>query len=258
MADPVNSAPMEDSRKWGLYYTTNLLFKTYFKLNSISLTRNILRALRASSSDLPPLSHFPTAHACTFEYYAGVIAFLDENYTQAEEHLTKAWTLCHRAATRNKELILTYMIPCHLLTTHSLPSPALLAPYPRLQTLFGDLGQAIKRGNLAGFDKALAAGEATFVKRRIYLTLERGRDIALRNLLRKVYLAGGFEEGKDGGAPLRRTRVPVKEFEAAIRLGMDQKNGSLGGDEVECLLANMIYKVRASFARLSWRRLLTM
>ena len=24
-------APLEDSRKWGLYYTTNLLFKTYFK-----------------------------------------------------------------------------------------------------------------------------------------------------------------------------------------------------------------------------------
>ncbi|KAL8806135.1 MAG: hypothetical protein Q9182_001536 [Xanthomendoza sp. 2 TL-2023] len=25
-------APMEDSRKWGLYHTTNLLFKTYFKV----------------------------------------------------------------------------------------------------------------------------------------------------------------------------------------------------------------------------------
>ena len=27
----LNRAPLEDSRKWGLYYTTNLLFKTYFK-----------------------------------------------------------------------------------------------------------------------------------------------------------------------------------------------------------------------------------
>lgn len=79
------------------------------------------------------------------------------------------------------------------------------------------------------------------MKRRIYLTLERGRDIALRNLLRKVFIAGGFEEPKEPGAkPIRRTRVPVAEFAAAISLGSQEK---LDTDEVECLLANMIYKV---------------
>lgn len=79
------------------------------------------------------------------------------------------------------------------------------------------------------------------MKRRIYLTLERGRDIALRNLLRKVFIAGGFEEPKSEGAkPLRRTRVPIAEFAAAISLGTQE---TLENDEVECLLANMIYKV---------------
>lgn len=79
------------------------------------------------------------------------------------------------------------------------------------------------------------------MKRRIYLTLERGRDIALRNLLRKVFIAGGFEPPKEDGAkPLRRTRVPVDEFVAAISLGSQQM---LDPDEAECLLANMIYKV---------------
>ena len=102
----------------------------------------------------------------------------------------------------------------------------------------------MRRGDLAGFDEALADGEDEFVKRRIYLTLERGRDIALRNLLRKVYLIGGFEESKDGAPPLRRTRVPVAEFGAAIRLGNKTPDRRLENDEVECLLANMIYKVR--------------
>ena len=110
--------------------------------------------------------------------------------------------------------------------------------------MFGGLGQCIKRGDLAGFDAALAAGEDEFVKRRIYLTLERGRDIALRNLLRKVYLAGGFEESRDGGPPIRRTRIPVVEFAAAIRRGSKVQGSRLDVDEVECLLANMIYKVR--------------
>lgn len=82
------------------------------------------------------------------------------------------------------------------------------------------------------------------MKRRIYLTLERGRDIALRNLFRLVFLAGGFEEAKDGQAAIRRTRIPVAEFAAAIRLG-SKMEGTLGIDidEVECFLANLIYKV---------------
>ncbi|MCJ1245975.1 COP9 signalosome (CSN) subunit [Trapelia coarctata] len=239
-------APIGESRKWGLYYTTNLLFKTYFKLNSIGLSKNILRALQASRSDMPPIESFPMSHIVTFKYYVGVILFLEEDYVKAEENLTDAWNLCHRDAQKNRELILTYLIPCRLLTTHTLPTTSLLALYPRLQKLFGPLGQCIRRGDLAGFDEALSAGEDEFVKRRIYLTLERGRDIALRNLLRKVFLAGGFEEPKDGAPPLRRTRVPVAEFGAAIRLGSQAQDHQLDNDEVECLLANMIYKVCAS------------
>jgi len=137
-------------------------------------------------------------------------------------------------------LILTYLIPCRLLTTHKLPTVELLTPYPRLQTLFLPLSHCIKRGDLSGFDAALIAGEDEFTKRRIYLTLERGRDIALRNLLRKVFIAGGFEEAKEGQQErVRRTRIPVAEFAAAISLGSKERMDS---DEVECLLANMIYK----------------
>lgn len=83
------------------------------------------------------------------------------------------------------------------------------------------------------------------MKRRIYLTLERGRDVALRNLLRKVFVAGGFDEPKEGETtPVRRTRVPVVEFQAAISMGSG--GDIIDSDEVECLLANMIYKVRAT------------
>jgi hypothetical protein len=100
-------------------------------------------------------------------------------------------------------------------------------------------------------EAALQDGETYFVKRRIYLTLERTRDIVLRNLFRKVFLVGGYEPLKDGQTEAdrsRRTRVPIDEFVAGIRL-----SSSGGGkrpptitdkDEVECLLANMIYKVR--------------
>jgi hypothetical protein len=130
------------------------------------------------------------------------------------------------------------------LTTHTLPSKALLAPYPRLEFLFAPLCQCIRNGDLSGFDAALASGEAEFVKRRIYLTLERGRDIALRNLFRKVFLAGGFEETKESQTPIRRTRITVTEFAAAMRVGSKVGPATrVDLDEVECFLANLIYKV---------------
>ncbi|KAI9047478.1 hypothetical protein LZ554_008197 [Drepanopeziza brunnea f. sp. 'monogermtubi'] len=232
-------APLEDSRKWGIYNIINLLFKTYFKLNSVSLSKNVLKAIQAYRGDMPPLDAFPKAHQVTFKYYIGVIYFLEEAYEEAEKHLTDAWKMCHQDSIHNKELILTYLIPCHLLTTHTLPSATLLAPYPHLQELFLPLCRCIKRGDLAGFDAALVAGEDEFTKRRIYLTLERGRDIALRNLLRKVFVAGGFEASKDVAAPVRRTRIPVAEFGAAISIGSKEQ---MEADEVECLLSTMIYK----------------
>ena len=59
-----------------------------------------------------------------------------------------------------------------------------------------------------------------------------------------MFLAGGFEETKEGQVPVRRTRIPVTEFAAAMRVG--SKPGpaaTVDLDEIECFLANLIYKV---------------
>ncbi|PSR94195.1 protein CSN12 [Coniella lustricola] len=231
--------PVEESKKWAIYYIINLLFKTYFKLNQASLSRNILKNLRANARDMPALDQFPKSQQVTFKYYEGVLFFLEENYVEAERCLTDALGLCHKDAMRNKELILTYLIPCHLLTNHTLPTPELLEPYPRLQKLFLPLARCIKKGDLNAFETALKDGEDEFVKRRIYLPLERAHDTCLRNLLRRVFIAGGFEEAKADAAPVRRTRIPVSEFTSAISLNSKKQ---IDSDEVECQLANMIYK----------------
>jgi hypothetical protein len=52
------------------------------QINSVGLTKNLLRAIKAQSHELPPLEAFPKSHIVTFEYYLGVIHFLDEQYTQ--------------------------------------------------------------------------------------------------------------------------------------------------------------------------------
>jgi len=93
----------------------------YIQLNQIGLSKNILRALLASRTDMPELEMFPKAHIVTFKYYVGVISFLEENYKQviltsptissqtstdtfqAEANLTEAYSLCLTSAHRNKE-----------------------------------------------------------------------------------------------------------------------------------------------------------
>lgn len=246
LADQVSSAPLEDSRKWALYYIANLLFKTYFRLNSISLCKNILRSLQASTSDMPPLTAFPKAHQITYKYYLGLVHFLDERYEQAEQYLTEAYVSCSIHAEKNRRLILMYLLPCKLLTGQRVPKKELLEPYPSLERLYAPICSCVRRADLIGFDKALQDGEPQFVQRRIYLTLERARDIVLRNLFRKVFMAAPLSEpAKEGDPPERRTRVPIDEFAAALKLsGADIVDGSgaVDDDEVECLLANMIYK----------------
>ncbi|KAK2736851.1 COP9 signalosome (CSN) subunit [Myotisia sp. PD_48] len=237
-------APIEESRKWGVYSTVTLAFKTYFKLGSESACKHLLQVLEASQADLPSLDSFPKSHIVTFKYYLGVICFLEEDYTMAEQHLTYAWKLCPSTSIKNKELILTYLVPCHIVTNYTLPSSKLLARFPRLERLFRPLCLCIRRGDLAGFDAAMVAGEDEFAKRKIYLPLERGRDLAVRNLFRKVFLIGGYDPPVNGQPPIRRSRVPVTEFAAAIRLGTKktEEKTRIDLDEVECYLSNMIFK----------------
>ena len=199
---------------------------------------------------MPPLTAFPKSHMVTFKYYVGVISFLEENYPQAEENLYEAWKLCRRGSTHNQELILTYLIPTRMLTTNVLFSPSLVRPFRWLNDLLMPLWRAIRTGNLRAFDLALETGELEFVRRRIYLTLERARDLCLRNLFRKIFLLGGFEtgKGKEEGQQVRRTRIPLREFVRAVELAEKRSEGEIEREEVECMLAGLIYKVRLPFS----------
>jgi len=82
----------------------NLLFKTYFKLNSASLSKNILKALSAGRGDMPPLSAFPKSQQVTFKYYEGVLCFLEENYVQVRPHPSGCILLLADVRARQKNI----------------------------------------------------------------------------------------------------------------------------------------------------------
>ena len=79
MLIPHRYSSLEHSRKWGVYAITNLLFKTYFTLKTTNLCGNVLKAIGACN--VPDIDAFPMADRVTFAYYQGILAFVDESYS---------------------------------------------------------------------------------------------------------------------------------------------------------------------------------
>lgn len=83
--------------------------------------------------------------------------------------------------------ILTYLIPLRILRGH-LPTRALLDKFPVLDDLFAPFLAAIQKGDIAAYDKALEKEERRLVELNLLLTLERGRELCVRGLFRRVYV----------------------------------------------------------------------
>ncbi|KAH9999975.1 hypothetical protein BJV77DRAFT_975612 [Russula vinacea] len=202
------------SRKWGVYYVVGLVLKSYFRVRRISLSKNILRALEANR-DIPLLHEYPRAHQVTYRYYLGMLSFLNEDYTKSEQELTFAFYNCHLEARNNQEYThSTYLIPLRILRGH-LPSADLLSRFPVLDELFAPFISAIRKGDIQSFDAALDTFERRLVDLNVWLTLEKAREICIRE-----------------------QPHPVAMFHSSLRVsGMD-----VSSEEAECLVANMIYK----------------
>ncbi|KAE9387105.1 hypothetical protein BT96DRAFT_867565 [Gymnopus androsaceus JB14] len=219
------TSPPDQSRKWGIYYVVGLILKSYFRIKKISLAKNILKALEANQ-DIPALTHYPRSHQVTFRYYIGMLHFLSEEYAKAEEELTLAFYQCHVDAQANQERILAYLLPLRLLKGH-LPSDELMQRFPVLSQVFSPFVTAIRMGDIASFERALETWEPKLVELSLMLTVERARELCLRGLFRRVWVASD-----------KSSRIPISMFHCSLRIsGMDVVQ-----EEAECLVANMIYK----------------
>ncbi|XP_046937906.1 PCI domain-containing protein 2 isoform X4 [Lynx rufus] len=71
-------AGIEDSKKWGMLFLVNQLFKIYFKINKLHLCKPLIRAI--DSSNLK--DDYSTAQRVTFRYYVGRKAMFDSDFKQ--------------------------------------------------------------------------------------------------------------------------------------------------------------------------------
>ncbi|NWH77718.1 PCID2 protein, partial [Piaya cayana] len=212
-------AGIEDSKKWGMLFLVNQLFKIYFKINKLHLCKPLIRAI--DSSNLK--DDYSMAQRVTYRYYVGRKAMFDSDFKQAEEYLSFAFEHCHRSSQKNKRMILIYLLPVKMLLGH-MPTIQLLKKYDLMQ--FAEVTKAVSEGNLLLLNDALAKHETFFIRCGIFLILEKLKIITYRNLFKKVYLL------------LKTHQLSLDAFLIALKF---MQVDDVDIDEVQCILANLIY-----------------
>ncbi|NWS96219.1 PCID2 protein, partial [Mionectes macconnelli] len=212
-------AGIEDSKKWGMLFLVNQLFKIYFKINKLHLCKPLIRAI--DSSNLK--DEYSMAQRVTYKYYVGRKAMFDSDFKQAEEYLSFAFEHCHRSSQKNKRMILIYLLPVKMLLGH-MPTVQLLKKYDLMQ--FAEVTKSVSEGNLLLLNDALTKHETFFIRCGIFLILEKLKIITYRNLFKKVYLL------------LKTHQLSLDAFLIALKF-MQVEDVDI--DEVQCILANLIY-----------------
>lgn len=221
------------SKRGNVLHLVVLLFKCYFKLATLRLCSNIIRAIdqAQTGSGFPPAASFPKSEAISYLYYRARISIHQKEFKAAEDFLSEAFVLCHPQDLLHQREILTYLIILKII--HGvLPKQALLQKYG-LENEYWQMTQAVRSGNLMLFEQVLEANQAFFVRKELFLLIQlQLKSLILRNLFRKVYVvAMSLPDAVD-------SRLPLGFLEVAFRVyGIE----CVGRDEIECFLAGLIY-----------------
>lgn len=185
--------------------------------------RNAEQMFASISAQSPPLAHFPASQRVTYLYYLGRYLFANNLFYPAQIALQAAYDQCHRQATSQRRLILSYLIPCNIILGR-FPSQALFQR-PEAHGLaehFQPLCELIVRGDYLAFRQHLSVGSPNaewFARKGILLTLRNRCEILVwRSLSRKVFMYGGSYGGPQAQA--QRGPPPIlylKKVAAATR-----------------------------------------
>ena len=176
-----NRTSENQSKKWGILFIVNQLFKIYFMINKLHLLKPLLRAVETNTLK----DRFPLSQRVTYNFFRGRKELFENHFDSAIDCLTFAFEKCHKESHINQKQVLLYLIPVKMLRG-TLPSEDFLANHD-LTNIFGGIVRAIKTGDLKLFDDTMNKNHLIFVKNRTLITIEKLRTIVERTLFRKVH-----------------------------------------------------------------------
>lgn len=214
-----NRSADEDTKRLGMLNLVNQLFKVYFNINKLHLCKPLIRAI----DSLPFWNSFPVSQQITYRYFVGRKAMFDSDYKAADAYLSFAFENCPQVFTKNKRLILIYLIPVRMLLGY-MPTKEILHKYDLMQ--FYHLTVALKEGNVRRMNEVIEQNGSFFIKFGIYLIVEKLKIISYRNLFKKCYHILGTHQ------------LDLNYFLAALDfVGVHD----IELDEIHCIVANLIY-----------------
>ncbi|CAI7580221.1 unnamed protein product [Penicillium manginii] len=190
---PGPQAKPEGKRK-GIYLMANLCLKLLFQCGKL---RNAEQMFSSISAQSPPLAHFPASQRVTYLYYLGRYLFSNNLFYPAQIALQSAYDQCHREALSQRNLILTYLVPCNIIMGRFPSRQLLQRPEARgLAENFDPLCRLIIRGDYLAFREHFAVNSPTaqwFARKGLLLTLRNRCEILVwRSFCRKVFIHGGY------------------------------------------------------------------
>ena len=167
-------------------------------------------------------------------YYEGRLNLYEFNYRQAEESLSYAYHNCLDYHVKNEAKILKFLLPVRMLFG-KFPKAALFDAYGLEE--YKGVGEACKEGNLRLFSSEMKRYEQKFIASGVYLMMEKLRMVTLRNLFKRIHIALGEEPKIDLAQILPLLREQEEELDPE-----EEDEDHMDMDDLECLVANLIYK----------------
>lgn len=212
---------------------TNVLFKIYFKLNTLPLCNKLINAIEGQPGAMRKspmeqaivanLKLFPVADVVTYKFYIGRLKMFEDRYEDARECLRFAYRHTPRSQIKNKQLILTSLVPVEMCLG--------VMPSKLVGSIYGlhayvAIANAAVLGDIKSFEEIMQANQVSLIRLGVYLVLEQVKTIVYRSLLKRVYTLTS------------QTRLRLSLFKEA----MNWLGENIDMDEVECVIANLIYQ----------------
>ena len=211
------------SKKRAILAVVNIVFKIYFKVNTLNLCSKMIKVVEMGGQVMANLAMFPVCDVVTYKYYIGRLNMYEDKYEEAREALRFALKHTPQSAIRNRQRILAILVPVEMCLG--------IMPTPLIGTKYGfypylRLAEATKTGNLRDFNAAFEEHRHVFIRLGVYLVLEQVRSIAYRCFFKRIKIITSS------------LQIKISSVEALLRwMGLDTDM-----DEIECILANLIYQ----------------
>jgi nuclear mRNA export protein PCID2/THP1 len=248
ITDPYN-------KKSNIFSITNTLFKIYFKLNTLQLMGKIIKLIDTPSI-MNNIKLFPLCDVVTYKFYLGRLALFEDRLEDARESFQFALKYTPykssdnssssssgshgRDQLHNRQLILASLVPIEM-SFGIMPTDIISNTYGLHELV--EIGNAIKCGNLKTFNEIFNKNKVIFIRNGTYLVIEQLKNLIYRNLFKKISII------------INCTRLNIFTFHNILKKLQSDNASPFAGtgttssgademdiDEIECILANLIYQ----------------